>query len=397
MANNGVKSWSTTAANNINSNTGINWDEGMNAAAVNNSARDTMAAVKQWYDLLDGGTVSNGTVGGSANAITLVCAPTVGSLAAGQRYLFALGAAITSTATLQVDSTSAAALQWRGAALAAGMYSSGDIILAVHDGTQFQIEFPPPRTFVELANTTDTSGGAVADLLPFYDASETNTPPNKVTVQKFYDNSLAALTAITAIDNTLDAVPILQSSSSIAKSILTKYIGTGKQTIWIPASAMTARSTLGAASGTVESTTNKVMIKSLDFDAGTNEFAQFAIQMPKGWNNGTVTAQFIWSHAATTTNFAVVWGLQGLALSDDDAQDTAFGTGVEVTDTGGTTNDLYRSGATAAITLGNTPAQSDVVVFQVYRNAATGADTLAIDARLQGVAVFITTNANTDD
>jgi len=105
----------------------------------------------------------------------------------------------------------------------------------------------------------------------------------------------------------------------------------------------------------------------------------------------------VWSHAATTTNFTVIWGIQGLALSNDDAADTAFGTAVTVTDVGGTTNDIYRSDESGAITIGGTPAASDVVVFQVYRDADAGGDTMAIDARLHGVMLFFTTNANTDN
>lgn len=170
----------------------------------------------------------------------------------------------------------------------------------------------------------------------------------------------------------------------------------GRETIWIPAPAMVSRTTNGPAVGTAETATNKVMIKTLDFDAATQEHAQFQLQMPKSWNEGTVTAIFVWSHAAAAT-FAVVWGIQGLATSDDDALDAAFGTGIEVTDTGGTTNDLYRSPETAAVTIGGTPAENDVVTFQVYRNAAAGADTLSVDARLHGVALFLTTTAATDD
>lgn len=39
----GIDKYSTTASENINANTGINWDEGMAPAAVNNSARQNMA------------------------------------------------------------------------------------------------------------------------------------------------------------------------------------------------------------------------------------------------------------------------------------------------------------------------------------------------------------------
>ncbi|MBI1243758.1 MAG: hypothetical protein GC202_02040 [Alphaproteobacteria bacterium] len=174
------------------------------------------------------------------------------------------------------------------------------------------------------------------------------------------------------------------------------YAG-GRNTIYVPAAAMIARTTNGAAAGSVETTTNKVMLKTLDFDASTIEYAQFTVRMPKSWNEGTVTAVFVWKHAATTTNFKVSWGLQAVALSDDDAADTAFGTAIYANDIGGTTNDIYISPETAAVTIAGTPAAEDLVVFQVLRKAddATN-DTLAIDAGLLGVTLYLTTDAATD-
>jgi hypothetical protein len=170
----------------------------------------------------------------------------------------------------------------------------------------------------------------------------------------------------------------------------------GKQTIWIPAGAMTARTTSGAAAGTAETTTNKVMLKTLDFDAASTEYAQFSIAMPKGWNESTVTFQAVWSHASTTTNFGVAWYLQGLAVSNDDALDAAFGTAVGVTDTGGTTDDLYLADESSAITIAGTPAALDTVIFQVYRKHDDAGDTMAIDARLHGIRLYYTTDAGND-
>lgn len=172
--------------------------------------------------------------------------------------------------------------------------------------------------------------------------------------------------------------------------------GQGKQSVWIPAGAMAARTTNGAAAGTSETTTNKVMLKTLDFDTATQEFAQFQIRMPKSWNVSTVTFTPVWSHASTTTNFGVVWALQGLALSDNEAADTAFGTEQTSTDTGGTTDKIYIGPESSAITIGSTPAAQDYVVFQVKRNPSDGSDTMAIDARLHGVLLNFTTNAATD-
>ena len=91
-----------------------------------------------------------------------------------------------------------------------------------------------------------------------------------------------------------------------------------------------------------------------------------------------------------------MWSIAGVALSDGNALDTAFGTAVLVTDTGGTTNAVYDSPESTAVTIGNTPAENDYVVFQVARVPANASDTMAVDARLLGVRLLYTTNAGND-
>ena len=144
--------------------------------------------------------------------------------------------------------------------------------------------------------------------------------------------------------------------------------GGGKQTIWVPAGAIVSRATGGAAPGTIETTTNKNMVRTLDYDGATQEFGQFEIAMPKSWDEGPITFVPIWSHGATTTNFGVVWALQAVARSDGDAIDAAFGTEQTSTDTGGTTNVQYTAPESVAITIGGSPVENDVVLFQIKRN-----------------------------
>lgn len=168
----------------------------------------------------------------------------------------------------------------------------------------------------------------------------------------------------------------------------------GLTTLWIPANAMIPRTTTGAAFGTTETTTNKVMRRTLDFDASTDEHAQFTVAMPKSWDEGTITAQFVWTAGSGSGD--VIWGLQGLALSNDDALDAAFGTAQTVTDTLLTAGDVHFTSATSAVTIAGTPAENDLVVFQAYRDANAGGDTLAVDAQLIGVKLFYTTDAAND-
>lgn len=171
----------------------------------------------------------------------------------------------------------------------------------------------------------------------------------------------------------------------------------GKQAIYIAAGSMTPSLVAGCANlTTIASASNQPDIQTLNFDPTTQEYAQFSIAMPKKWNEGTVTFKAYWSHAATTTNFGVVWDLQAVAVSDDDAIAVAYGTAQTSTDTGGTTNDLYSSPESSAITVAGTPAAEDMVFFRLSRVTGNGSDTMAIDARLHGITLFVTTDADTD-
>jgi hypothetical protein len=168
----------------------------------------------------------------------------------------------------------------------------------------------------------------------------------------------------------------------------------GKQTIWVPAPAMTPRSTAVAATGTVETTTNKVMRVTKDFDPATTEYAQFTVAMPKSWNEGTVSFQALWT--AASGSGGVAWGLQGVAASDLENLDAAFGTAQIVADTLGTAGYLHQTGESAAVTVAGAPAENDLVIFQLYRDVANGSDTLGVDALLLGVRLFYTVNAGND-
>ena len=159
-----------------------------------------------------------------------------------------------------------------------------------------------------------------------------------------------------------------------------------KRTYYIPATAMFPSTTGGCATITqVESSTNDVNIKVLDFDgAGTSkESAEFGIQSPTYWDASTVTAQFVWY--ATAGSGTVNWECQGVAFSDDDALDAAFGTLQEVTDTLLATGDVHISAETSAITIAGTPAAGDWINFRVNRDPAN--DTNTSDARLMGVRI----------
>lgn len=168
----GVKSWSTTAADNATADSTINWAEGMSPSGVNDSSRAEMAAIASWYALIDGGTVSGGTVGGSASAITLSCSPTVDARAAGQRYLFKLGSTITGATTLAIDGLAAGAVQWNQTAIVAGDFAANDWVAVIDDGTNYQLITPPKLSaYAQINNLTADGTGATGDYWATYDVS----------------------------------------------------------------------------------------------------------------------------------------------------------------------------------------------------------------------------------
>lgn len=172
----------------------------------------------------------------------------------------------------------------------------------------------------------------------------------------------------------------------------------GKRALYIPATQMyPAGASSCAPLATLWMGSSSPTIAYLAFDPSTTEVAEFTVSMPKRWNVGTISASIEWSHAATTTNFGVVWLVQAMAIGDGDNMATAYASSTTLSDTGGNTDRLYKTAESSAFTIENSPAALDTVFFRILRDAANGGDTLAIDARLHGVNLYYTASAATDD
>ena len=171
----------------------------------------------------------------------------------------------------------------------------------------------------------------------------------------------------------------------------------GKHTIWIPSGAMRPRVSNGcAAIADVETTAGRPDMTVLDFDNSADEFAQFSVAFPKSWNLGTITFQVWWTGLAATTG--VAWGLQGTSNADNTTLDAVFGTAVVVTDDAQSAiEEVLVTAESGAVTIANTPADDDICIFQVFRDVSDGNDDMAGDARLLGIKLFFTTDAENDD
>ena len=159
---------------------------------------------------------------------------------------------------------------------------------------------------------------------------------------------------------------------------------TNYRTIYVDAGSMLPTVTNGAAAGTEELATNDVMVDYFAFDTSTDEKVQFKMVMPEQWDNGTIKAKFYWKTSNTDTG-NVAWFIQAVAHADSAVLDTAFGTAVTATaDAGsGTDNDLHITAASAAMTVDGSPAEGEMVLFQIYRDVS--ADNYNADAHLLGV------------
>lgn len=160
----------------------------------------------------------------------------------------------------------------------------------------------------------------------------------------------------------------------------------GKQDFPLSAGAMWERTTSGSAALLKnETTTNKINYMTLDFDQTTQEHIQFQWPAVRNYDNGTVKFTPYWTASAGTGG--VVFEMSGVALSNDDAIDTAFGTGQTSTDTLITTGDLHVGPQSSAIEIGGTPADSDFHFWQIARLTGNGSDTLTGDAKLLGIMI----------
>jgi hypothetical protein len=354
----GLYNWSTTASSNASVGS-INFAEGQLPSTVNDSNRALMADVAAWRDFLSGAKTTSGT-----DTITLTSGMSVTAYAAGQMFVAKLGGTNTGAATLNIDSVGAAAVEINGSAVTAGDLASGKYYLFVYDGTAFQ------------ATRLSAAAGLSASLTRGYALAGNSS-------------GVAA-----AVDISTDGNALVGDGTD---AVATGIIKQGTHTIWVPAGAMRPTASNGCATLTdVETTAGRPDISVLDFDASSDEHAQFSVSFPKSWNEGTVTFQVFWTSTAIDTD-GVTWALQGVAVSDGDTIDVAYGTAVTVDDANqSTAEDLYVSAVSGAVTIAGTPAAGDLCYFRVFRDVSDANDTAAEDARLIGVKIFYTVNAADD-
>ena len=224
----------------------------------------------------------------------------------------------------------------------------------------------------------------------------TGSAVNEITVVNAATGNDPAINA-TGDDSNID-LNLVAKGTGVVQSNGNAVKVAGKETIWIPASAMYPTTTNGCANlEQVELTAGQPELKCLDFDAASDENAQFAVAFPKSWDPSQLLMYQVFWTANSTNTGNVIWNLKGVACANDDAIDAAFGTGVDITDAhSGTANDLDVTAQSASVTVAGSPAADEEVFFNISRDANSGSDTFTADARLLGIKLYFATNLPND-
>ena len=265
------------------------------------------------------------------------------------------------------------------------VYSSGGQV----NGTTLAIAGTAITSTAAELNYNDTGaavGTVVASKTVTADANKDVASLRNLTITGELDAATLDISGNADIDGTLEA-DVLTVDGAAAKV-------SGLETIYVPAGAMSPNSTNGCAGLDQVELSNGPEFRVLDFDASSDENAQFTVCFPKSWNEGTITFQAFWTVTGTNTG-TVAWGLSGVSIADDASINTAFGTNVVATAKAfsGTANDMTVSAVSGAVTVASAAVDTQTY-FQIMRDVS--ADDQTGDARLLGIKLFYTTDAKND-
>lgn len=152
-----VSTWTSSASGN-SAAAPNGFPENMLPSQVNDAARETMAAIRRWYNRVN----AAGTVGGTANAITLAYSPVVTAYVTGDGYTFFASATNTGAATLNVSGLGAKSIKLGSNSLTGGEIVAGQAVMVFYDGTAFQLLSGGGSVVIGPGNLALNGGGCLA-------------------------------------------------------------------------------------------------------------------------------------------------------------------------------------------------------------------------------------------
>ena len=317
--------------------------------------------------------------GEASDTYVITLTPAPAAYATGQVFYFTANTANTGAATLNVNGLGAKTIVKRGAStLANGDIAAGQAVVVIYDGTDFQM-------LSQLGNAPAGSGDMVlADVQTVTGAKTFGTIGGAV--GKFIlagsTSGSSILNASAVAGSTTHTLPPASGILALIEQFKTEYISAG---------AMVPNTTNGATTATFETATNDHEFDFFGFiGITTNQVLSFDWAMPDDWDLGTIKVKFYTTPASgSSSGDDYTFEIKAVAVSDDDAMDVAYGTGQHIDQvvTAGVDADLHISAATAAITVGGSPALEDLTQFKITRLQDDAADNMPEDARLRGIAI----------
>ena len=226
-------------------------------------------------------------------------------------------------------------------------------------------------------------------------ASEAQTALGISTFIKTLLDDADAATAQTTLGISAFAQTLLDDADAATAQNTLGCLATGVQSVNFPASSFIPQTTGG--SGTLQSaetSTNRVMVRWIPFDAATQETAQVQFKARKSQKEtSSVSGRIVWRPNGGTL-FNVVWAVSAAVISPGDDMDAAFATGVTVTGSASGSGEVAVTEFTG-MSLGSM-SEGDLVVVKVIRVAADAADTCNADADLMHLVLDIDIDAKND-
>ena len=280
-----------------------------------------------------------------------------------------------------------------------------EIVLGSNSDISLQYDESTTDSLVVSSQVNDAALGVVFQADDGADAADkwkmnfanggTFTFGNDIASQNTFVSLLTITPHATASSATMAFTGSITSAGSAVKTV-------GKETIYVPASAMYPTTTHGCAALTqVELATPanaeslKPELKCLDFDPSADENAQFTVAFPKSWNESNITFKAYFTVSGTNTG-TVSWSLAGVSCADNDAINASLGTAVAPTAKAhsGASGDVNVTAESGNVTIAGSPSTDELVFFNVRRDVS--ADSQTGDARLLGIQIFFTTDAAND-
>lgn len=137
---------------------------------------------------------------------------------------------------------------------------------------------------------------------------------------------------------------------------------------------------------TIEFSSTKPNFHALLFDKTTDESADFHAMLPFSWAGRMFRVYVYWGHGAGGTTFGTTWEVTANSTSDNESVILDFVGGAVITDTGGTSGNLYIAAYSDPIPIAsNINRNGDLVSLRIYRRPTHASDNLDIDAALLAV------------